>query len=485
MMASNDLKRIIGLGSSSLRKNYYKDLAKNQYKLNQFRFALDSFTYPFVFFNPVDFKVIDCNKTYLELFDNAWSVPFSQHFDNPKHIRDSLKSNKYHIESEIITSKGRLPVELTIKRTCFQGNEIGICLIYDVSERKKYERELENKEKKFRSLFQYAELSRKQLQAVIDNSEMFAITIDHAGWVIQSNVSQFPFENKIDGKNIFSDEFPKEYSEFVSLLKETKSMQNSRLVSLKDVNGKKYSFNITAKKIGMAESFGYLIYGHDVTNYNEVIDSFVPGHCYMHLDEQKTSVCQALDAITTFDVFSFSRNPDHDRFSFPNIVKINASDNPLEDIYEHIKKIVDSKKAIIYFDRFDFLRCFSDFSGVMRMVYKINDLIRTTGSIIVYSVPNVFTDMEIEYFRNECFLITLDNKENLDPRKIELLRCLYASDVPLNCTQLGKKCDISRKTVLYWSNELEKMGFIEQMRHGRSKYLKLTVNGGKVLKNGQ
>lgn len=481
-MKRNQLDSILGLGKGSVRKNYYKDLTRNQYKLSQFRFALDNFSCPIVFFDPKNFKVIDSNATFFEYFDIKEDVSFLDIFEpsQAEFVRQELDMDKKSINTSVKSKGSEVPVELTVKRTSFRGKEIGICLIYDVSERIRYEKELEEKENKYRSLFHYAELARKQLSAVLENSRTFAIAIDHSGKIILSNTAIFPFRKSIEGMNVFKDKFPEDYSEIVSLIHELRGSSINRAVTVIDNKGEKYVFKLTAKKIGGNNPLGYLIYGHDVTNHNEILRTLIDGRCYMHLDEQRDIVCQPLEIVDKYNVYAFSRNPTHDEHCFETI-SLPAVEDPLEYIYKKVKELI-AKKSIIYFDRFAFLLCFSDFSAVMRLVYRLNDMIRSSDSIIIYAMPGMFTKEQVEYFRGECFLFSTEKKEDLDPRKLKMLECLYFSDVALNCSQLGKKCNLSRKTVLNWAQELDAGGFIEEFRKGRSKYLKLTQKGHEFFK---
>lgn len=477
-MKRNQLHSILGLGKGSVRKNYYKDLTRNQYKLNQFRFALDNFSCPIVFFDPNNFKVIDSNVTFFEYFDinEDASVLNILKPSKKEFVKEELGLGKNNIRTSIISKGSEIPVELTIKKTSFMGKEIGICLIYDISERIKYEKKLEEEENKYRSLYHYAELSRKQLSAVLENSRTFAIAIDHSGKIIHSNTTQFPFKNYIEGMNVFKDKFPEEYSEIVSLIHE-KGNSINRVITIIN-KGERNVFKLTAKRIGGDNPLGFLIYGHDITNHNEILRTLVDGGCYMHLHEQRDIVCQALEMVD-YNVYAFSRNPKRDEHSFET-VPLPAVDDPIKYIYDKVKELI-KKKSIIYFDRFAFLLCFSDFSAVMRLVYRLNDLIRKSDSIILYAMPGMFTKEQVEYFRGECFFFS-EKKEDLDPRKWKMLECLYSSDIALNCTQIGKKCSLSRKTVLNWAQELQAGDFIEEFRKGRSKYLKLTQKGYELFK---
>ena len=490
-MATDDLNKILGLGSASVRKHYYKDLAEHEHKLHQFRFALDNFPEPIIFFDPHDFSLVDYNETFLSFFGvtDSTSVTFIELFpsDGRDAVMQAIRGDQHTLKTYIRPGNADIPVELIFKMTRFQGQDIAICLVSDISERIESENKLRASEELYKSLFQDAEFSRRQLEYVIKNSGTLIIALDSSGTVVETNIDQFPvFSQSIKGMNVFRDHFPPEYEGILSQFWETGQGRQDATVEVIGPKGRKYLYKVRTKRIhGQEAKLGYLVYGSDITSYTDSLNTLMPGNAYFHFSDQEKEVIELLRLMKQeYHVISFTRSPLHDTYPFSELIELLSDKNPIDAVYETVSRLVsEHPHSIIYFDRFDFIRCFSDFHGMMRLIYRLNDLIRSSGSLILYSIPHlIFSDAEIEFLRAECLHLTVDHSQaSIDPKKLKLLQCLHESDAELNCSQLARKCDFSRKTVTLWAQELEKTGFVEAVRHGRSKYLRLGPQGKKYL----
>ncbi|MFW6013842.1 MAG: hypothetical protein ACOCQG_01590 [Candidatus Nanoarchaeia archaeon] len=491
-MTKEDIGKILGLGNLSMRKSYYKDLKSHQFKLEQFRFALNKFNCPIVFFEPETLKIIDKNETFSSFFENE--KPFLSLTD--LFFKKDIKKIKYNLKGDITNvivslkkNNKSFPFELTIRKTHFRGNSVGICLFYDISQRLKYEKELKKNEQKYRTLYNYSETIQKQLEFVINKAETLVVAIDNSGKIIESNINQFkPFTDSIKNKNIFTDEFKCNSKEIINLAtSKTINKLNNNLV-LSDKKGRKHLYRFVVKKFKAEENkndISCIIYGKDLTHYRENLENLVQGSPYIYMDEGKNDLSGALKYLSyNYKIFHFSRDRKKSVYEFVKHIELNSTKNPLNDVYNKICELTKkNQRCIFYIERFDFLRCFASFHELMKLIFKINDIIKESENIIIYFVKNkLFSESELEYLKNECFIFNLEEGEcEIEPRKLRILQLLSLEGNAMNCSQISRKSGFSRKTIINWINEMELKGLLFSTTHGRSKYLKISEKGNKML----
>lgn len=490
-MAKEDVKKILGLGSFSMHKSYYKDLKDHQIKLEQFGFALDNFHCPIVFFDPVNLIIVDKNETFSSFFENEKTFRFLTDIflkKDQEEIKKNLTEKKPKFSAKIKKDNKKYPFEITIRMTSFRGKKVGVCLFYDISERLKYENEIKENEAKYRSLYHYSETTLKQLEFVINKSETLMVAIDKFGKIIESNITRFePFKKPLKDKNIFKDELPEYYDEIKKLAHSASVYPTKKTIEIRDERGQKYIFSFIIKKFynKTKNEIASIIYGNDLTNYKDNHEILLPGNAYVHMEVEEDNLINILkDFSTEYKVFYISRNNGKADLDFGEMIELKVTKDPLEEVHKKIRdKIRNNKKCIFYFQRLDFLRCFGTFQELMKLVFTINDIVKESKNIVVYSVKkSIFTESEIEHLQNECFLFTLDNSTNdLDPRKLTILRLISSEKNAMNCTQISRKTGISRKTIIDWTKELELKGLAYFREHGRGKYLRITDKGKKEI----
>ncbi|MDD4600693.1 hypothetical protein SDC9_20840 [bioreactor metagenome] len=138
---------LIGLGETSVRKNYYPELQKRMAELERFRILLDEIHDSIFLIELPSMHVVDMNTTARLCLglssDLADEVDITNLFslNLSKHLTDFHES--LTLECFFYCEKDTLPVEVTINKTPLQNQDYAIIIAHDITARRRSEEQLQ------------------------------------------------------------------------------------------------------------------------------------------------------------------------------------------------------------------------------------------------------------------------------------------------------------------------------------------------------
>jgi len=163
-----------------------------------------------------------------------------------------------------------------------------------------------------------------------------------------------------------------------------------------------------------------------------------------------------------------------------------------EELYKSIENFVTKKnKSIVFIDRIDYLIANYSFESMMKIFYKINDLIQKHKSILFLRVnPSMFNMQQLSILNEEFNKIP--SKEIRDIQITEelfdMLGYIYKENMMnkiVNFNRIGSEFSISKVTVKNRIESLLSFGLILVEKHGKTKVLNITEKGINILGKNQ
>jgi DNA-binding MarR family transcriptional regulator len=162
----------------------------------------------------------------------------------------------------------------------------------------------------------------------------------------------------------------------------------------------------------------------------------------------------------------------------------------LDELYKKIEGfLVDSenKNSLIFLDRLDYLITIHSFENVIKWLYNINELVIKYKALMFLCInPDIFNETQLEFIKMEFKELPSQSitEVSLDETQYEILKFINFENnqnALINYRDVGKRFNISKVTVKKRLDSLTNLGLIYSQKHGRSKYINITMKGKNIL----
>ncbi|XPV75704.1 MAG: ATP-binding protein [Desulfovibrio sp.] len=172
-------RKLIGLGEKSMRKSYYPELKAQMKELERFHALLEEARDAILLVNAETDILADCNATtsrisgYKDqlLLGYPYTKIFEPSFKEKLELCDGCQDNSGSIITNIITLTGdKIPVEVSVRQTSFEGRPFAILVARDISLRKKAEDEVKRYQQHLETLVDERTNELQQANTQLQNS---------------------------------------------------------------------------------------------------------------------------------------------------------------------------------------------------------------------------------------------------------------------------------------------------------------------------
>ncbi|MBN2367876.1 response regulator [Candidatus Woesearchaeota archaeon] len=338
---------------------------------------------------------------------------------------------------------------------------------------------------------------------VINFIDEAIISVDKKGTITSWNNAiskKTGIHNKdIFSKNIFKDEFPKNISPWISMLKNT--LLNCSAITeefeVRDSVDEKRTIEAQTSLLKEKEIEGAVLIGRDITETRKLCREIVHGFIYLSCEELID------EPITLFNEFTkkgysgmyVSRETPEKQMLAEN-AKIRLmkhtqgmkgqidSNEIFNDIFEFIEC---TDKPIVLLNRLDYITAVLGFHNLLTRLYMLNDLIRGTECIIIVHMhPKCFLERELAMFKEEFRMLPKNQKEStlLEEKMIQILHHISAKNTRHSAVKfksISNEFRLSRITTKNWLEKLKSKGLIFIEKRGRAKHVMLTEKGREIV----
>lgn len=158
----------------------------------------------------------------------------------------------------------------------------------------------------------------------------------------------------------------------------------------------------------------------------------------------------------------------------------------LDELFQIIVEFTSkSKKSIIFLERIDFLIMAHGFDKVYNFISKIHDIIKTSKSIgLVLVDSQTLEQTQYSMLTKELNEIPVLSKDEIDQSLFEIVSFVENEnklDKKVSYNEIRKQFNITYPTVKKRVNFLLEKGYLEELKVGRAKVLRLTKKGKALL----
>lgn len=244
-----------------------------------------------------------------------------------------------------------------------------------------------------------------------------------------------------------------------------------------------------------------IILGHDITKQFRKLKQLKKGYGYLLIDDEAEalSLLILLSEIGYHCLVVFCCNPvfmNHVILSSTvQVVSLDIQEGKTNGVSDPNELVLIVKEfgnttgdtAVLLLGVEYFLSGYS-FNQLLRLVYKLNDIVGQFISLFILHVSDqlIFSEKQLCFLQSELMLLPGKSVRNLIPdlQLYELLKVLHKTSDTTNeisFTMLKKKLKVSFPTIRKHTHYLEEKGFIDIVRKGRKKIVRLTIRGKNLV----
>jgi PAS domain S-box-containing protein len=313
------------------------------------------------------------------------------------------------------------------------------------------------------------------------------------------------YKNKnVMGKNIENLNFIENKKEFIKYINDS---FNGKKQFIKNIIIKsKYGSN---KVLSVSPSFlknqdgmitDIVFICNDITMRDISLENLPFGNCFFNADEVSDNLIELFNSITkkndkglyitrsNIDEINNKIDEKNSKILFLTSKKGNQAINSINDLKTNIEEfILNQKRGIIALDRIDFLINMDGFSEFMKIMYKINDIIRKHNAILIIRINNKILDdyqysILLEEFNELPYNKTQDlNLDKINFKVLEFVSLENKTNINVTQTTICKHLQISKVTAQKRIEELIDKKLIISKSEGRTKNIYITKMGNNLL----
>lgn len=390
-----------------------------------------------------------------------------------------------------------------------EGNVTGITgMLSDVTDKVKAEQQILQSRLELQK-------QRNYLQNVIDSATEIIFTINHDGKIRTWNESAVDAtgysKKEIIGKNIKNigiTNHPEIILNYILDITSGKSNQLNEILLRTKYNMDKY-FRVSTSFIRDKKDYvsEILFICKDISGEKKLHEKLIDGSSYLFSDPSSSDMNTLFKHLLSSDYYGLyiSRTIDdkflqHLKEKHTQIISLsdqkekglNNTTN-IDDIFSHIKNFLDTKdidKKVILFDRIDYLLMFNSFDTIIKFLYNINDIVRKTKAIfLLYFNQDIADKSQWKLLKMEFSQIPSEQIQDIILSKIEYKILQYIFDMQkqntrVNYKNIGTRFHLSKVTVKKYIDSLHQRELIYNEKHGRTKYLYMTLKGKNLIDQG-
>ncbi len=290
-----------------------------------------------------------------------------------------------------------------------------------------------------------------------------------------------------------------------------KAIQNKKTATLNEISvntiyGIKRIFSVSPSfiKDESKNIIEILFVCRDITQEKETFSNIKSGNSFLILESDNYTIIEIFNSlleskkiglyigrITNKELqTSFKKN-------IPSIIKLTEEKDDqyptstnIEEVHQKIKDFIKNKKnTVILIDRMDYLITNYPFESVMKILYKINDLIQKHNSILLLRVnPSIMNKNQIAIL-NEDFKKLPSQKTSdvqISQELYEILTHIQnenKTNIMVNYGNIRNTFSISKVTAKKRLESLIDEGLIYSRKRGKTKIINITEKGKNLLKH--
>ena len=153
----------------------------------------------------------------------------------------------------------------------------------------------------------------------------------------------------------------------------------------------------------------------------------------------------------------------------------------IDSMLGRISNFLKNKNSIILLERIDYLLNMHGFEETLRFVYKLNDQVVTTKSILLMHInPDILDQMQLTMIEQELQKVpeTSTKQELTDDLQeiIEFINMQKSMDKSISFKDITRNFNITKSTARKRINRLHNLNIIDIKKKGRFKLVSLAEN---------
>ena len=161
------------------------------------------------------------------------------------------------------------------------------------------------------------------------------------------------------------------------------------------------------------------------------------------------------------------------------VLWLSSTMSNIDSMLGRISNFLKNKNSIILLERIDYLLNMHGFEETLRFVYKLNDQVVTTKSILLMHInPDILDQMQLTMIEQELQKVpeTSTKQELTDDLQeiIEFINMQKSMDKSISFKDITRNFNITKSTARKRINRLHNLNIIDIKKKGRFKFLSIT-----------
>lgn len=367
----------------------------------------------------------------------------------------------------------------------------------DITQRKKVEKEIRK--------------TKEYLQNIIDSASEIIICLDENYKVSIWNKTAEEItgykKRSILGKKINKIHAFKDKKKIKQLLKtnfEGHRPGNEKIIlKTKDGSDKLIQISSSAVRTDKNDASSVLLIGRDVTYQKEDQGKLIKGNSYISIEKNNEEALMLFSELAKSGHKGLIVTRENPELIKSRVIKTKSeifilneektsrfkNIKDLDELIEKIRIFSDkNKKSVVLLDRIDYLIIMFSFSDFLKTLYKINNIIMNTKSLLLINVnPDFLDNKQIALLESE--LKNLPSKRikdlSLDEKVFKILEFIdeeCSRNIVVTFKKISRHFSIVKATTAKRLRILEDNDLINIRKKGRSKVINVTRKGKVLLK---